>query len=145
MEVRSTSASNLAAPVKLLEESVRNGEPLPRDLTGFLREEVERGNIKVLSARMDDSIVGVALLAFRPSISARGLFASVEDLYVKPEARRLGVGTKLLEAAEKLCVSESISYIEVQAVEEEAVKFYRSLGYGLEADVRVLSRSIPLR
>ena len=124
---------------------MRDGEALPRNFAEFLRKEIERGNIEVLSALVGDSVVGVALLAFRPSISAGGLFASVEDLYVKPEARRLGVGTKLLEAVEELCTSKNTSYVEVQAVEERAVKFYRSLGYGLEADVRVLARSVPFR
>ena len=145
LEVKPTPAGNIAVPMKLLEEFTRDGEPLPQDFVGLLRQEVERGSIEILSAYMDDSVVGVAVVAFRPGISVGGRFASVEDLYVKPEARCHGVGTKLLEAVEKLCVLKGVSYVEVQTVEEDAVAFYSSLGYGPESGVRVLSRSIPLR
>lgn len=145
VEVTHTPPGNLALPVKLLEELARDGEPLPQDFVGFLREEVERGNIEILSAYMGDSVVGVAALAFRPGISFGGHFASIEDLYVKPEARRHRVGTAILEAIEKLCASKDVSYVEVQAVDEDAVAFYSSLGYEPEHEVRVLSRSLPLR
>ena len=145
LEIKPTPAGNIAVPVKLLEEFTRDGEPLQQNFVGLLRQEVECGSIEILSAYMDDSVVGVAVVAFRPGISVGGRFASVEDLYVKPEARRHGVGTKLLETVEKLCVSKDVSYVEVQTVEEDAVAFYSSLGYGPEPGVRVLSRSIPLR
>lgn len=145
VEVKSIPADELTIPVKLLEELARDGESLPQNFVGLLRGEVERGNIGILAAYMDDSVVGVAVLAFKPGISVGGRFASIEDLYVKPEARRHGVGTAILEAIEKLCASNSISYVEVQAVDEDAGAFYSSLGYELEHEVRVLSRSIPLR
>ena len=145
MEVKPTSPGNLAASLKLLEEFAQDGESLPQDFVGLLREEVERGNIEILSAYMDNSVVGVAVLAFRPGISLGRRFACIEDLYVKPEARRLRVGTAILEAIEKLCASKGVSYVEVQAVDENAGAFYGSLGYEPEHEVRVLSRSLPLR
>lgn len=145
VEVTPTPPGNLALPVKLLEELARDGEPFPQDFVGLLREEVERGNIEILSAYMDDSVVGVAVLAFRPGISVGGRFASIEDLYVKPDARRHGVGSAILEAVKELCASNCISYVEVQTVEENALAFYSSLGYELEHEVRVLARSLPLR
>ena len=144
VEVRITPARDLAEPVKLLEESMRGGDPLPRDFVELLGEEVERGGIEVLTAHKNDSVIGVAVLAFRSSISIGDRFASIEDLYVKPEARREGVGRAILEVAEEICVSKSVSYVEAQVVEEEAVSFYRSLGYEPEPGVRVLSRSILL-
>lgn len=145
MEVRLVEGSGLTEPLKLLELAVRDGEPVPRDFAGLLREEVERGNIEVLTAHLKGSTSGVAVLAFRVSVSAGGCFASVEELYVKPEDRRRGVGHALLEAVERRCTSRNVSYVEVQAVEEEAIEFYRASGYQPESGVRVLSRSVALR
>lgn len=145
MEVRLVEGSGLTEPLKLLELAVRDGEPAPRDFAGLLREEVERGSTEVLTAHLEGSTSGVAVLAFRISVSAGGCFASIEELYVKPEDRRRGVGRALLEAAERRFASRDISYVEVQAVEEEAVEFYRASGYQPESGVRVLSRSVALR
>lgn len=145
MEVRLVAASELTEPLELLELALRDGEPVPRDFAGLVREEVERGSIEVLTAYLDGAASGVAVLAFRVSVSVGGRFASIEELYVKPEDRRRGVGRALLEAAEKRFASRDISYVEVQSVEEEAVAFYRASGYQPESEVRVLSRSVTLR
>lgn len=145
MEVRITRARDLAEPMKLLEEFVRDGEPLPRGFVKLFREEVERGGVEVPTAYENDSAIGVAVVALRPSISIGDRFASIEDIYVKPEARRQGIGRAMLEAVEEFCAAKGISYVEVQAVEEDAVTFYRSLGYEPESGVRVLYRSVALR
>ena len=145
MEVRLVEGSGLTEPLKLLELAVRDGEPVPRSFAGLLREEVERGNIEVLTAHLEGATSGVAVVAFRVSVSAGGCFASIEELYVKPENRRRGVGHALLEAVERRCTSRNVSYVEVQVVEEEAAEFYRASGYQPESGVRVLSRSVTLR
>lgn len=93
----------------------------------------------MLGARYGGRFVGVALLAFRPSVALGGDFASVEEVYVEPEARRCGVGRALLEAVEERCGARGVSYVEVQT-DEEAAPFYEALGYELETGVRVLSR-----
>ncbi|MDQ4105650.1 MAG: GNAT family N-acetyltransferase [Actinomycetota bacterium] len=144
-EVRPVAGCDLAEPLKLLEASVRDGEPVPPDFIGLLQREVERGSVEVLAAHIDGLIDGVAVLAFRPSVSAGGCFASVEELYVRPEARRRGVGRALLEAVERRCSFKGLSYIEVQTMEEGAAAFYREAGYEPELGVRVLSRSVALR
>ena len=100
--------------------------------------------MEVLAARAEDQILGVALLAYRLTVSAGERFASVEDLYVRPEARRRGVGGALLQAADERCEECGISYVEVQVEEKEAEMFYAALGYEPETNVRVLSRSLPI-
>jgi ribosomal protein S18 acetylase RimI-like enzyme len=89
-------------------------------------------------------MVGVAVLAYRLSVSAAGLFASIEDLYVRPGARRRGVGRALLEAVKERCASRGVSYVEAQVEGEEAVSFYSALGYEEELGVRVFSRSYSI-
>jgi ribosomal protein S18 acetylase RimI-like enzyme len=139
-----TPASDLAEPLSLLEASLRDGEPVPEAFATKLRKSVETGDIDVLAARSVGQILGVAVLAYRPNIAAGALFASIEDLYVRPDARRQGVGTALLTAANEHCVARKISYVEVQVEDEAAESFYKTFGYELEAGVLVLSRSLAL-
>jgi GNAT superfamily N-acetyltransferase len=136
--------TGLAEPLALLEEALREGDPVPEDFADRLRKAVEAGDVEVLAARAEDQILGVALLAYRLNVSAGGIFASVEDLYVRPEARRRGVGHALLQAADDRCEKRGISYVEAQVEEKEAELFYAAVGYEQETGVRVLSRSLPI-
>jgi GNAT superfamily N-acetyltransferase len=137
-------ATDLAGPLVLLEEALRDGDPLPEDFVDRLRKAVDAGDVDVLTARAEDRILGVALIAYRLNVSAGGRFASVEDLYVRPAARRRGVGRALLETLEELCAERGISYIEAQVEETEAELIYAALGYEPETGVRILSRSLPI-
>jgi GNAT superfamily N-acetyltransferase len=136
--------TGLAEPLALLEEALRDGDPVPEDFADRLRKAVEAGDVEVLAARAEDQLLGVALLAYRLNVSAGGLFASVEDLYVRPEAKRRGVGRALLQAADERCEERGISYVEAQVEEKEAELLYAAVGYEPETGVRVLSRSLPI-
>ena len=144
MEVEPARGAELAEPLRLLEEFLRDGELVPESFARRLREAVEAGEFEVLAARAEGRVVGVAVLAYRLSISAGGLFASVEDLYVEPDARRRGLGRALLEAVGERCAARGVSYIEAQVEDEEATAFYAAVGYEEEPGVRVFSRSYVL-
>ena len=143
IEVSSVPGGALAEALALLEEWLRDGEPVPPAFAETLREAVEAGGLEVLAARDRDRLVGVAVLAYRASVALGGVFASVEDLYVRPEARRGGVGRLLLEAVDRRCAARGVSYVEAQ-VEEGAEAFYAALGYEPEKGVRVLSKSLAI-
>ena len=144
IEVTPIHGAELAETVRLLEESLRDGEPVPSDFAEALGGAVETGELEVLAARAEGRVVGTVVLAFRLSVSAAGLFASIEDLYVSPAARRRGVGRALLEAVEMRCASRGVSYVEAHVEDEEAAAFYCALGYEEEPGVRVFSRSYVL-
>jgi GNAT superfamily N-acetyltransferase len=144
VEVEPARGAELAEPLRLLAEFLRDGEPVPENLSRRLRGAVEAGELEVLAARAEGRVVGVAVLAYRPSISAGRLFASVEDVYVEPDARRQGVGRALLEAVGERCVACGVSYVEAQVEDEEAAAFYAAFGYEEEPGVRVFSRSYIL-
>jgi len=144
VEVAPVPGTGLGEPLALLEESLRDGEPLPEAFAERLRGAVEVGDLEVLAAYTQDCVVGVTVLAYRLSVSAGGLFASIEDLYVRPEARRGGVGRMLLDVVGKQCVARGVSYVEAQVEDGQAEAFYAACGYEPEEGVRVLSRSYSL-
>ena len=142
IEVTPVPAPDLREPLQLLEEWLRDGEPVPDDFIGKVQNSVGAGDIEVLAARLGGRMVGVLFLAFRPNVSLGGLFASIEDFYVRPEARRRGVGSALLKAADERCTGREIYYVEAQVEQGAAGNFYAASGYEQEPDVRVFSRSI---
>lgn len=144
VEVSPVPATDLSEPLRLLEEWLRDGEPVPGPFVEDLRRQVEAGDLELLAARLEGRTAGVLLLAFRPSVSLGAPFASIEDLYVHPQARRRGVGRALLQAAHDRCAHRGISYLEAQVEEDDTGVFYAASGYEPEAAVRVFSRSLPL-
>ena len=140
IEVRPVAPEDLAKPLSLLEEALRNGKPVPPLFAEQLAQAVERGDLELLAAWVNGGLVGVTVLAFRSSISLGAPFVSIEDLYVKPGARRRGAGRALLRAVEERCKERGVSYVEVQT-DGKAAAFYIGLGYKPEEEVRVLSCS----
>ena len=144
IEVSPVPGTNLREPLRLLEEWLRDGEPVPDSFVRELRRQVEVGDLEVLAAHLEGRMVGVLVLAFRPNVSLGSPFAGIEDLYVHPEARRQGVGTALLRAAGDRCRSRGVSYLEAQIEEGAAGALYAASGYEAESGVRVFSRSLPI-
>jgi GNAT superfamily N-acetyltransferase len=144
VEVAPVPATGLASALALLDEALRDGDPLPEDFADRLKKAVEAGDVEVLAARAEEQMLGVVVLAYRLNVSAGGLFASIEDLHVRQEARRQGVGRALLVAAHERCKEHNISYVEAQVEDAAAKTFYAALGYEPETGVRVLSRSLAI-
>lgn len=144
VEIAPVPATGLGSALALLDEALRDGDPLPEDFADRLRKAVEAGDVEVLAARAEEQMLGVVVLAYRLNVSAGGRFASIEDLHVRQEARRQGVGHALLAAAHERCTKHNISYVEAQVEDAAAETFYAALGYEPETGVRVLSRSLAM-
>ena len=144
IEVELVPSDDLSVPLELLARSLRDGEPVPGPFLDRFREAVESGHVEVLVARTGELPVGVAVIAYHLNVSAAGIFASIEDLYVVADARRRGVGRALLEAAGERCAARGVSYVEAQVEDEGAAALYEALGYEPEAGVRLFSRSYVL-
>lgn len=144
VRVTLSEARDLAAPLSLLAESLRGGEPVPEMFVELMSEAVERGGLEVLTANSGETVLGVAILAYRLNVASGGRFASLEDLYVSPEARRKGVGRALISAVRERCKTRNVSYVEVQIQDEPAEAFYAACGYEREPEVRVMSVSYAL-
>lgn len=144
MTVEAVFGGEIRETLRLLEDSLRDGEPLPEEFLSRMARLVELGDVEVLAAKDEERAVGVLVLAFRPNVSLGGDFASIEDLFVVRALRRRGIGRRLVEEAAEACRRRGVSYVEVHAEEDEARAFYERLGYEEEGEVRVFSRAYPL-
>lgn len=87
-------------------------------------------DFEVLVAERNGAVVGYALFhfAYEPAYSARGIYLS--DIYVRPGARRRGIGRALVAAAAARAKQLGRFYVWWVAKDwnEPAKAFYRSLG-----------------
>jgi len=97
-------------------------------------------------AQVGDRLVGLTCVVIRESpeipIFVRRRYAVVDNVVVQREFRRTGVGRALMEKAHKWAVAEGADSIELNVWEfnQEAVEFYKALGY--EAASRKMNRRL---
>lgn len=86
---------------------------------------IRAANVNVLVARMDQNLIGFAIMRYGDDD------AHLDLLAVAPPHRRSGVGRRLLEWLEKCAVVAGIFNVEleVRAGNEGAKLFYRGMGY----------------
>jgi len=103
--------------------------PGPSLLTQRLRAMLGRDDVVVLLA--GDPAVGVALLTFRPSVWDDGPVTLLEELYVRPDVRRRGIGHTLLERAVALAEARGSQTFEINVDEgdTDARRFYEAHGF----------------
>ena len=78
-----------------------------------------------------EPVSGVALVTLRPNVWNDGPVALLDELYVVPEQRGAGLGTRLLRAVERECLAAGAELLEitVDGEDEGARRFYERLGY----------------
>ncbi len=89
----------------------------------------------LLVAKEDDKIVGSILAIICHSIPLSGKsFVVVEDVIVKEEYRRFGVGRKLFEEIDKIALENNCCYsmLVSSGFRKEAHAFYENQGYNEE-------------
>jgi GNAT superfamily N-acetyltransferase len=90
----------------------------------------ERRHAEVILAFLDGDPVGFALFFhnFSTFLGRPGIY--LEDLYVRPPARRRGVGKRLLAGLAGIAVERNCGRLEWSVLDwnESAIRFYRSLG-----------------
>ena len=119
----------LADYEKLAHEAVADEATLATQLFG------ERPAAEVVIAEVDGQPAGFALFFhnFSTFLGQRGLY--LEDLFVRPQFRGLGLGKRLMVHLAKLAVARDCGRFEWSVLDwnEPAIRFYRSLGaVGLE-------------
>ena len=98
---------------------------------GFLAERLERGESVVFVAVLDGQ--GVGFTQLYPTFTSIGAARAwiLNDLYVSPEARRMGVGRRLMDAARAMAEETGAASLELATAKDNAgaQALYRSCGY----------------
>jgi ribosomal protein S18 acetylase RimI-like enzyme len=92
---------------------------------------LDRPDILVLLAESGTHPVGFAYLTLRPTPYYDGLLAQLEELYVHPDLRDQGIGTKLLlEAVDAVRARGACEvHINVDEVDVDTRRFYERHGF----------------
>ncbi|MBV8862965.1 MAG: GNAT family N-acetyltransferase, partial [Mycobacterium sp.] len=103
--------------------------PGPEVLACRLRPLLARTD--VIACLTGDPAVGVALATLRPNVWYDGPVAVIDELYVAPGARRVGIGSALLAAVESIIRERGGRLIElaVDGADIDAHRFYERHGY----------------
>lgn len=130
--IRRAGVAEAATAARLLREfNLEYDEPTPPlgELTEILRPLIASGEATVLLA--GEGPDGIAVLRLRPALSARGLEAYLQELYVRPPRRRRGLGRGLLEAAMEAAREAGAVGIDLNTGEtdSEARALYESAGF----------------
>ncbi len=130
--VRTATVADAATVADLLDRFNREYDtstPGPAVLAGRLRRLLSSGNVVALLA--GDPAVGLALLTLRPNVWCGGSVALLDELYVVPVERRRGIGTALLQGAERECRRRGSELLEISVDGEDADarRFYERHGY----------------
>ena len=119
-----TFIRELAAYEKLANEVVATEDDMHVALFG------ERPVIEALIATQDEDPVGYALFfpTFSTFLGKPGMY--LEDVYVRPAARGLGIGRKLLEHLARVTVQRGWGRLEWSVLDwnEPSISFYKKMG-----------------
>jgi ribosomal protein S18 acetylase RimI-like enzyme len=87
-----------------------------------------------------DDPAGYVVLTLRHSMEYGGLDGFIDDLYVRPDRRRRGLGRAMLEALFAECRRRNVLALHVEAGQDNvaAQALYRSFGLGVLDDARQL-------
>jgi GNAT superfamily N-acetyltransferase len=93
---------------------------------------------RILTARLDGELVGVAVISFLWTLEHGGPAAWLDEVYVEPARRGAGIGRKLVEAAMQVardsgCIALDL---EVDAGHEAAERLYERMGFRRHRRVR---------
>ena len=120
----------------------------PSDLTAatqFLLDRVRNGDSIVLTANTDDDgVVGFAQVYFSFSSVSMARVLILNDLFVVPEARHVGIGTRLLE--EVVSIGKKMEAVRITLSTEAnnvvAQALYKGKGWKEQTDFRVYNLSL---
>jgi GNAT superfamily N-acetyltransferase len=103
------------------------------ELSALLQRVLSQSNLGAIwVAAVGDQLVGYLLAVYVFSLEQQGLMAEIDEFFVAPAARAVGVGAALLAAAEAGLAQRGCVCLQLQLGKENsrARAFYRRRGYG---------------
>jgi GNAT superfamily N-acetyltransferase len=141
LEIQAAQLSDLTPIQQLLHTQLQEHDIVLTDqtlqrATQALIEDHKLG--RILTARLDGELVGVAVLSFLWTLEHGGPTVWLDEVYVEPSRRGAGIGRKLVEAAmqvarESGCIALDL---EVDAGHEAAERLYERMGFRRHQRVR---------
>jgi GNAT superfamily N-acetyltransferase len=130
--LRTATVADAAEVADLLDRFNREFDtPTPGPAALGERLEALLSTPSVVALLAGDPAVGLALLTLRPNVWYAGPVALLDELYVVPVERGRGIGTSLLQAAERECIGRGSELLEINVDGEDvdARRFYERHGY----------------
>jgi GNAT superfamily N-acetyltransferase len=133
VEVRRATVTDAATVGRLLFDfntEFESPTPSAEEFARRFAELMPRDDVIVLLAEASET-VGFAFLTLRPTPYGDGPLAQLEELYVRPELRDRGIGTRLLTAAlaEVRKHGAIEMHINVDEVDVDTRRFYERHGF----------------
>lgn len=133
--VRQATIANFEDALELLERffAEEGFHTPPQQIRTQLAKLLDDEKSAVFLTWVDDRAVGVATVTTTSGLEL-GLSAELEDLYVVPETRGIGIGSALIEAAKRWCRSQGCWIVSVVVTPEgekahNLLAYYRSRGF----------------
>lgn len=132
IQVRQAGVDDAAEVARLLRDfNLEYDEPTPEveELTKTIARLLKEGEITVLLAGSGPD--GLSLFRFRPGLWSAGAETYLQELYVVPDLRGLGIGRALLEATIELAHERGSDGIDLNTGETDtaARALYESMGF----------------
>ncbi len=111
---------------------------------GQLKEFVDAPSLgRLFAIRCDGVIVGYALIAFSYGLEFGGRVAFVDELFVQPSARSMGIGRKALAQIEEFCAACGMRALrlEVESDNSDAAALYMRTGFA-DSHRRLLTKPL---
>lgn len=113
---------------------VVNSESLKQKFEKYLTKAIKANDPYILIAQVDNKIAGFITFEKGPADyfdTQIKEYGEVIELFVDNQYRKLGIGKKLLAAAEKHFTQRKIKYVKVQSssFNQNALEFYKHLKY----------------
>lgn len=100
--------------------------------TFYLEDLLSRSEFFAFAVLQNDQVIGgITGYELQKYYKAESEFF-IYDLAIEPSHQRLGIATRLLEKIKEICDQREINsiFVDAHTEDEEAIKFYESLGYG---------------
>jgi len=115
---------------------IENYDDFVRETYSIAKNLLSEPNTTLLTAKKDDSFIGYLTANFTLTLHLNGYDCYVRELYIKPEYRRQGIGSLLMQTIELLAVQKKCKRISLATRWDNDIQssFYASLGFNRRCD-----------
>ncbi len=135
MQIRDANAQDAQAIVELIQEMARGAGETSSLTPDYVQSYLSYPVGSVLLAIQDGQVLGLLSYSVRPDLYHAGNCGLIEEIVVRGDARRKGVGSALIEAVLERARNGHWAEVGLGVMpdNEQAIKLYKKLGFTDEA------------